>query len=277
METAVSLSDAEFVRLKEFIYSGYGIKITDVKRTMLEVRLRKRLRALGFSTFAQYCDHLFSPTGISNEVTHMINQVTTNKTDFFRESSHFDYLTNRVLPEFACSRNAISIWSAGCSTGEEPYTLAMVMEEYRATHSGPDYMILATDISTDVLEKAKLAIYPEERITPIDPLLRKKYLLRGKRAKEGLYRITPGLRTHVRFRQLNFMDGDFGFREKIDIIFCRNVVIYFDKSTQERLLNHFCRYLHPDGYIFMGHSETILGMDVPLVGVAPTVYKMRRK
>ena len=275
-QRSTPLSDKEFSRLKEFIYHECGIKITEAKRTMVEARLQKRLRGLRLTSFSRYCDYLFGPRGMEEELVHLINVITTNKTDFFREPAHFHYLVRKALPEMlrqSSGRRTITVWSAGCSSGEEPYTLAMVLKEFIAERSGIDFLILATDISTNVLEKAKLAVYDEERIGPIPDELRKKYLLKSKDAVPKVYRIIPELRERTRFRRLNFMDSDFGFRETMDVIFCRNVIIYFDKQTQERLLNRFCGYLSPDGYLFMGHSETLLGMDVPLVQVAPTVYR----
>ncbi len=262
------LNSRDFSRLKQFIYTECGINITDGKRAMLEARLQKRLRQLGIPSFSGYCDYLFSQKGREEELTHMIDQVTTNKTDFFREPSHFDHLIRKVLPEISRTRKSVTIWSAGCSSGEEPYTLAMVLKEY-----GRDFIVLATDISTRVLDKAKLAVYDDEQVEPIPDVLKKKYLLKSKDPAKRLFRVVPDLRAHVKFRRLNFMEGDFGFREPIDIIFCRNVIIYFDKPTQERLLNKFSDCLSSDGYIFMGHSETLLGMDVPLAPVAPTVYR----
>ncbi len=275
-ERPALLSDKDFFRLKEFIYTQCGIKITESKRTMLEARLQKRMRKLRLDSFSRYCDYLFSPRGMEEEQVSMIDVVTTNKTDFFREPGHFDYLTLRALPDLvrrSGGRRSITLWSAGCSSGEEPYTLAMVVAGFVNDNPGMDYAIVATDISTRVLEKAKLAIYNEEQISPIPVELRKKYLLKSRTAENRAYRIVPELRERVRFRRLNFMDRDFGFREAMDIIFCRNVIIYFDKPTQERLLNRFCEYLSPDGYLFMGHSETLLGMNVPLTQVAPTVYR----
>jgi len=270
------LSGKDFLRLKEFIYQECGIKITEAKRTMLEARLQKRLRLLGFASFNQYCDYLFSPNGLAEELVNMIDVVTTNKTDFFREPTHFEYLTRSALPELlkaGCEKRRIILWSAGCSSGEEPYTLAIVMEEFVKDHHEMDFSILATDIYTRVLEKARMAVYDEERIGPIPMELRKKYLLKSKESKNRVYRVAPELRQRVRFGRLNFMDGDFGFKEQIDVVFCRNVIIYFDKPTQERLLNRFCKCLSPDGYLFMGHSETLLGMEVPLTQMAPTVYR----
>lgn len=268
-----SLSVREFTRLKDLIYNHCGIKITDAKRTMLEARLRKRLRSLGLPSFGQYCDYLFSHEGMEREMTLMIDQVTTNKTDFFREPGHFEHLVQKVLPELTRLRRRVMVWSAGCSTGEEPYTLAMVLTDFAETHRSMDFTVLATDISTRVLEKAKLAVYDEETIAPVPPDMKRKYLLRSKDTTQRRYRVSPELREHVKFRQLNFMDGDFGFREEIDVIFCRNVIIYFDKPTQERLLGKFCRCLSPRGYLFMGHSETLFGMNLPLSQMAPTVYR----
>jgi chemotaxis protein methyltransferase CheR len=270
-----SLSGKQFVRLKDFIYSHCGIKITEAKRTMVEARLRKRLKSLGIESFSLYCDYLFSAKGMEEELTHMIDQVTTNKTDFFRESAHFDYLARKALPELTAIKKTITVWSAGCSTGEEPYTLAMVLSEFAGGRPGVRFMILATDISTRVLEKAKVAVYDGETVEPIPPALKHKYLLRSKDRTRDLYRMKPELRECVKFRQLNLMDGDFGFREQMDIIFCRNVIIYFDKPTQEQLLKRFCGLLSPYGYLFMGHSETLFGMDLPLVQAAPTVYRKR--
>jgi chemotaxis protein methyltransferase CheR len=271
--STINMSGKDFLRLKDFIYSECGINIVDSKKTMLEARLQKRLRTLNLASFSNYCDYLFSPEGMQEELTDMIDQVTTNKTDFFREPAHFEYLSRNVLPHLTRTRKNIFVWSAGCSSGEEPYTLAMVLSDFASDNRGFSFLILATDISTRVLDKAKFAVYEEERINPVPPEMRKKYLMRNKDRAKKLYRVAPALREQVRFRRLNFMDNDFGFREQMDVIFCRNVIIYFDKPTQEKLLNKFCHYLSPDGYLFMGHSETLFGMDVPLIQVAPTIYR----
>lgn len=275
--TTAAMTDREFARFSEFIYDTCGIKMPPVKKTMLEARLQKRLRKLGISSFKDYSEYLFSRTGTETELVHLIDVVTTNKTDFFREPAHFDYLVSQALPELmertgAGLRKPLSIWSAGCSSGEEPYTLAMVLSEF-SEQQNISFSILATDICTTVLDKARLAVYDEERIDPVPMALRRKYLLRGKGEQKGLVRVVPPLRHRITFRRLNFMDGDFGMREPMDIIFCRNVVIYFDKTTQERLLNKFYRQLIPGGYLFMGHSETLSGLDVPFVQMASTVYR----
>jgi chemotaxis protein methyltransferase CheR len=268
--------------MSRLIYDECGIKMPDVKRTMLEARLGNRLRSLGLHSFGEYCDYLFSREGMERELVIMIDLVTTNKTDFFREPAHFDYMLLKVLPDWASNANKLSerklkVWSAGCSTGEEPYTLAMVLNEFALECPGFDFSVLATDISTRVLETAIRGVYEEEKIEPVPQPLKRKYLLRGKDRSSGLVRIVPEIRAKVRFRRLNFMDTDFGITDKFDIIFCRNVVIYFDRATQERLLTKFCAHLATDGYIFMGHSETMNGLDVPLAMVHPTVYRKNKK
>ncbi len=277
--TVTTMSGRDFSRLSEFIHDSCGIKITPVKKVMLESRLSKRLKNLCMHSFGDYCEYLFSPRGMQDELVHMLDMVTTNKTDFFREPAHFSYLVEKAVPELINLRGAgssrmLGVWSAGCSTGEEPYTIAMVLNDLN--DGGFRYTVLATDISTKVLDIAKLGIYSEDKVGPVPDPLKGRYLMRGKDSRQGMIRIAPELRERVKFRRLNFMEGDFGMREPMDIIFCRNVIIYFDRVTQEKLLKRFCRHLVPGGYIFMGHSETLQGMDLPLVPVAPTVYRKNR-
>lgn len=275
-ERAPRLSAGDFARLSRFIYEECGIKMPATKKTMLEARLHKRLRALGMRSFSDYCAFLFGNSG-GDEQVRMIDLATTNKTDFFREADHFAFLVQRALPEWLRSARGgagrLTVWSAGCSSGEEPYTLSMVLGEFAAGVAGFDYRVIATDICTEVLEKARLAVYREERAAPVPLHLKRKYLLRSRERSEGLVRVVPELREKVRFRRLNLMADDFGMEERVDIIFCRNVVIYFDRPTQERLLNRFCDQLCAGGYLFMGHSETLNGLDVPLTQVYPTVYR----
>jgi len=272
------MSDREFNRFSEFIHGECGIKMPTSKKTMLQARIQKRLRKLGIRSFAEYCDYVFSLEGTRTELVHMIDVVTTNKTDFFREPGHFDYLIETALPELINSKGSglkrkFMVWSAGCSTGEEPYTLAMILSNFAEKYPRFKFSIIATDISTNVLEKAKLGIYDKEKVDPVPIVLKKKYLLRNKDRKKGLVRVVPELRSLVQFWRLNLMDGDYGIRGKMDVIFCRNVIIYFDGPTQERLLSRLCRHLMPGGYLFMGHSETLNGLDLPLISVAPTVYR----
>jgi chemotaxis protein methyltransferase CheR len=273
-----TMSDREYERLSSVIYGECGIKMPRSKKVMLEARLRKRLRALGLASFSRYCEFLFSREGLENELINMIDVVTTNKTDFFREPRHYDFLTTVAVPGLmdlygAGMRRELKIWSAGCSTGEEPYTIAMVLSEFRETYPAFEFMILGTDISTRVLDRAARAVYKMERADTVPSPMKKKYLLRSRDRQKNLIKIVPELRGCVRFRRLNFMAEDFGMREPMDIIFCRNVIIYFDRPTQERLLNRLYDHLIPGGYLFMGHSETLSGLRVPLVSAGPTVYR----
>jgi len=267
----------EFECFSAFIYQQVGIKLPPAKKTMLEARLQKRLKAHALESFEAYRDFVFSPAGQSTELIHLIDVVTTNKTDFFREPSHFDYLTQKALPAiFARSgdcRRPLHLWSAGCSSGEEPYTLAMVLAELAESQPDLRFTILASDISTRILDTARTAVYPEDRVEGVAPLFKKKYLLRSKDRRRGLIRICPQLRALITFRRINFMDDDLGVGEAMDVIFCRNVVIYFDKETQQRLMLKFHRQLRPGGYLFLGHSETLNGLDVPFQTVASTVYR----
>ncbi len=269
------MNDRIFDRFSEFIKAELGIKMPTSKKTLLEARLQKRLRDLDMSTHEEYCEYLFSPEGMEQELVNLVDVVTTNTTDFFREPKHFSLLLERVLPALFLSKGVgrkVNVWSAGCSSGEEPYTLAMVLSEYARENTGFIFNILATDISTQVLRMAVRAVYPESKIGPIPQDYRKRYLLRSKDRTRRLVRIGPDARGHVRFRRLNFME-EFSFEEQLDIIFCRNVVIYFDRPTQEKLFSRFCRKLAPGGYLFIGHSESLAGMNLPLEPIAPTVYR----
>jgi chemotaxis protein methyltransferase CheR len=273
------IADEDFARFSALIYDSCGIKMPPHKKSMLETRLRKRIRALNMSSFDEYSHYLFSSDGMSDELVNLIDVVTTNKTDFFREAAHFDYLTGVALPNLLNSsgagiRKPLRIWSAGCSTGEEAYTLAMVLSEFAATVPNFQFSILATDISTQVLEKARLGIYPVARTEIIPTPLKKKYLMRGTGEYRDSVRIVPELRSRVTFRHLNFMDKDFRITEPIDIIFFRNVMIYFDRQTQEKLLSRFGNILRPDRYLFLGHSETLNGLSLPFSQEAPSVYRV---
>jgi chemotaxis protein methyltransferase CheR len=273
-----SMSPETFSRFSVFVHDELGIKMPESKKTMLQSRLLKRLRASGKKTYEEYYEYVFSSGGTSEELAHLIDVITTNKTEFFREPKHFDFLVQTALPELIRAygtgiRQTAKIWSAGCSTGQEPYTLAMVLSEFAAGYPGFEYIILGTDISTRVLEVAKLAIYNHEHVAPVAMALRKKYLLQSRDRSKRTVRIVPELRSRVRFKRLNFIDNDFGLSEAVDIIFCRNVLIYFDRPTQEMVLNRLCRHLKSGGYLFLGHSETLNGLDVPLVSAAPTIYR----
>ncbi|HEY5973411.1 MAG TPA: protein-glutamate O-methyltransferase [Geobacteraceae bacterium] len=276
--TAAGMSEQEFRRFSSFIYRLCGIKMPHSKKTMLEARLQKRLRVLGLTSFEEYAAYLFSPVGQERELPAMIDVVTTNKTEFFREPAHFDYLVGSALPQLMADyhtglRRSLAVWSAGCSSGEEAYTLAMVLSEFAEQVPGFRFDILATDISTKVLDMARLAIYEERVIEQVTPPLRHKYFLRSKNKAQRQVRVVPHIRSRVSFERVNFMEEDYGVARAMDIIFCRNVIIYFDKETQQNFLRRLCNHLVPGGYLFLGHSETLSGLDVPLVQIASTIYR----
>jgi chemotaxis protein methyltransferase CheR len=269
------LGSRDFARLSALIYEEAGIRVGVEKKTMLEARLKRRLRALNIESYAGYCDFLFGPQGKARETVSFIDVVTTNKTDFFREAGHFEYLARTALPEMVDTSGGrpLLVWSAGCSTGEEPYTLAMVMSEYAEAHPGLRFRILATDISTVVLERAEAGVYSAENVAPVAASLQRKYLMRSRNRDTGQVRIVPELRRLVEFRRLNFMDADYGVTERADAIFCRNVLIYFDRPTQERILRKLTDHLRPRGFLFVGHSETLHDMQLPLTPLGPALYR----
>jgi chemotaxis protein methyltransferase CheR len=275
-----TLSDKEFRRLSAFIESELGIRMPEGKRIMLESRLQKRLRRFDFDNFKDYVDYVFSAEGREGELINMIDAVTTNKTDFFREADHFDYLVGRIVPA-AMARDGTGIarpfkvWSAGCSTGEEPYTIAMVLEEMRALDQRFNYRIFASDLSTQVLEKARNAVYEEAKVEVVPLSFKKKYMLRSIEREKSLVRMKPELRARVSFDRINFMDERYPVGDAFDVVFCRNVIIYFDRQVQESILRKLCDHLRPGGWLILGHSETLTGMDMPLKSVAPTIYERR--
>lgn len=274
-ELVQNMTVKDFSRLSDYIYNNYGIKMPLAKKIMLQSRLQKRLRALNMSSFEEYVDYVFGKNG-HEEIVLMMDQVSTNKTDFFREPHHFDFVVETVLPEFVdrspLTRN-LKIWSAGCSSGEEAYTLAMVLESHRETIRSFDYHIHCTDISTKVLQIAVNGVYKEDRVDVVPLDMKRKFLLRSKDATKRTVRIVPELRAKTSFDRLNLMDAYYDVPDCYDMIFCRNVLIYFDKFTQERVISKLLAKLKSGGYFFLGHSESILGMNLPLKQIKPTVFK----
>ncbi len=271
------LSFKDFERLSRFIHTNFGIKLPRSKHTMLQSRLSKRLRVLGMHDFSQYCDYVLCPEGMEAELVHMVDVVTTNKTEFFRERASLDRFVGLALPNLlregkVGGTNRLRVWSAGCSTGEEAYSLAICLAESPLGRVERGYTILGTDISSRVLETARLAIYDQEATRPIPPDLRRKYLMRGKDSEQGLVRVAPELRAMVTFQRLNLMEP-FKFPQPMHVIFCRNVLIYFDRPTQEDMLKRFCQVIRPGGFLFIGHSETIQGMELPLKQIAPLMFQ----
>jgi chemotaxis protein methyltransferase CheR len=276
--TYCHLSRQSFDRFAQFITGELGIKMPESKRTMVQSRLLRRVRDLGLESVESYCDYFFADSN-SGEREHFINAITTNKTDFFREPEHFDFLTDTALPALwrmhaGSGRYRLKAWSAGCSSGEEPYTLAMVLSEYAVRQPGFDFAILATDISTKVLQQARNGIYQESQVVPVPPEIRRKYLLRSSNGAQPLVRIAAGLRESISFHRLNFMEENYGIKDVFDVIFFRNVMIYFDRNTQEAVINKLCRNLAPGGYLLAGHSESLAGLDIPVRPVRTSIFRM---
>lgn len=270
------LSQEDFAKLSSFIYRESGIKMPPVKRIMLQSRLQKRLKELRMTTFKEYCNYVFSKDGLNNEIIHMLDVVSTNKTDFFREPVHFDFLSSTILPTYFSDsklKKQFKIWSAGCSSGEEPYTIAIVLFEFFEKHLDFDFSILGTDISTRILQNAIDAVYKEDKVLGVPLELKKKYFLKSKDRQNPTVKMGPLLRSKVRFERLNFMDNSYLINDSFDVIFCRNVLIYFDRETQESVINKICTKLSTGGYFFLGHSESILNMNVPLKQIKPTIYQ----
>jgi chemotaxis protein methyltransferase CheR len=270
-----SISPRDYARLCNLIYQEAGIHLSVEKKTMLEGRIKRRLKVLNLVSYRQYCDYLFDGNGRKAEVVPLIDVVTTNKTDFFREPRHFEFLAREVLPELMGHTDArgAMFWSAGCSTGEEAYTLGIVLSEFAQTHPGFRFHILASDISTVVLDKAELGVYAEETASAVPLALRRKYFLRGRDPQSCRVRVVPDLRRLIEFRRLNLMDPDYGLDRKVDVIFFRNVMIYFDRPTQQQILKKLCMRLAPGGHLFVGHAETLHDLDLPLVPIAPSLYR----
>ncbi|MBO9559368.1 MAG: chemotaxis protein CheR [Caulobacter sp.] len=273
---AEQLSARNFKRLAEFIHDYSGIKMPSNKRTMLEGRLRRRMRATRIDDVNAYCRYLFEEDGMEAEVIHLIDAVTTNKTEFFREPAHFDFLVSKGLPALSAKgKREIKVWSAACSTGAEPYTIAMILDEFCDKHRGLDYSILCTDICTEVLDQAIAGRFPEAMIEPVSMARRQRHLMRSRDAGRNEVRIKPHLRSKLAFGRLNLMDDAYPIETGLDIIFCRNILIYFDKATQAKVLARLCNHLAPGGYLFLGHSESIVGIDLPVTQIANTVFQKR--
>jgi chemotaxis protein methyltransferase CheR len=270
--TLARLSMQEFELLSAFIYEQFGIKMPPVKKTLLECRLQKRLRDLKIGSFEEYIKYLFKKEGNEHELLLMANVVTTNKTDFFREPAHFEFIKNIDWNAYFAGETkgkTLKAWSAGCSSGEEPYTLAMILSEMARF----DYQILATDLSHDILQKAVAAIYASEKTQPIPLHYKQKYFLKHKDPQKPILRIAPEIRKKVNFQHLNFMDAHFEVPSKMDLIFCRNVLIYFDRKTQEQVIRKLCMHLKEGGFLFIGHSESLSDLKLPLVQVKSTIFK----
>jgi chemotaxis protein methyltransferase CheR len=265
------LNNDVFKRFRALVYRECGINLTDHKRAMFSSRLQKRLSQLGLTSFQDYYDLVVG--GHSDaELTTMLDCISTNQTEFFREPHHFTFLRERVLPELAVDKT-VRIWSTACSSGEEPYSIAMTLSDTIDSPSTWNCRILASDISTRMLAKAATGQYSHEKINSLSSDLVRRHFLLGKGSRRELVKIKPHIANMAVFRRINLMDDRYPIKSLLDVIFCRNVMIYFDRETQAKVLARLSRYLKPGGYLFLGHSETMQGISDAFHYVAPTIYR----
>jgi chemotaxis protein methyltransferase CheR len=266
--TPIKLKNVQFEKISQLVYRSVGINLHPGKQELVKARLTKRLRALGLKSLDEYMDYLEHdlPEG---EVVAMIEAMTTNKTSFFREPQHFDYLCRKIVPGLRDRK--IRIWSGGCSSGEEPYSAAILLNEAIEDLALWDLRILATDLSSLMLSHARKGIYNTNHLRDVSPLLISKYFACIETKPVRRYQVVERLRRQVHFARLNLM-GEWPMRGSFDVIFCRNVMIYFDKPTQEQLVNRFWNLLKPGGHLFVGHSESLAGSQHQFHYVQPAIY-----
>jgi chemotaxis protein methyltransferase CheR len=273
------MTDQEFKRLRDLVHAQTGIALGPQKRCLLETRLGRRLRALGLQTFGDYERFLAERDPRGAELGQFVNAVTTNKTDFFREAHHFQYLAEEWLPAVRAEADrtgarSLRIWSAACSSGEEPYTIAMVVREgLGAAAPGWDVKILASDIDTDVLARAAEGVYSLEQVEPVPRAMLARHFLRGTGASAGRVRVRPEVAALVAFRRINFLDDPWPIRLRFDAVFCRNALIYFDRATQQRILERMAGLLKDGGLLFLGHSESLYGLLTGFTHLGQTIYR----
>lgn len=263
----------DFERVRKLIYDHAGISLSDSKQELVYSRLSRRLRATGIHSFEEYLAYLERN---EEEWEAFTNSLTTNLTSFFREAHHFPVLAEHLRQIQAQGKRTITLWCSASSTGEEPYSMAMTAVDALGTFK-PQVTILATDLDTKVLETAKKGVYPEERVSKLDPALVKRFFLRGTGSQAGYVRVRQELRDMITFRQLNLLDNNWPIRPPLDAIFCRNVMIYFDKATQFAILKKFAPLLADDGLLFAGHSESFFHAEELFKLTSKTVYKLAHK
>ena len=281
--TISTIDEPEFNYIKDLVYKHTGIVLAPHKKIMVQSRLNIRLRKNGMSTFKEYVNALkTNPAFSKNEILELINRMTTNKTDFFRENHHFEFLKEKYLPAF--EKNAIEqgkknlkIWCAAASTGEEPYSIAITVNEYFNNKPGWNIKILATDIDTNVLDTAKRGIYKKDRLDPVSETLKKKYF--NKVVDEGVekFEAKNELKSMITYKKLNLLEFPYVLGDKMDLIFCRNVIIYFDKPTQKKIFAEFENSLKDEGFLIIGHSETMFGISDRYKFLGHTIYQKKPK
>jgi len=265
------MSEKDFNEISDLAYKYTGIVLGDHKQDMVYGRLARRMRDLGLSNFVDYLE-LIQETS-QPEVSLFINAITTNLTSFFRESHHFDYLTSAALPQLLKgNRGKLRCWSAGCSTGEEPYSISLTLNEFTPMKNW-DVKVLATDLDSSVLQKASQGVYDIERIESLSKSVKSKWFLFD-RNHPDIVKVSPTLQQLIRFKRLNLLEG-WPMKGKFDFIFCRNVMIYFNEETQVRLLNRFADILNPNGFLFIGHSESLHSVASRFNSMGKTIYQLK--
>lgn len=262
----------DFDFLRRIAHERTGIVVTDDKFDMFYARLSRRVRKLGLASFEDYCQRVRED---SDEVLELVNAITTNLTAFFRENHHFEYLAQHILPaHLATPPRPLRLWSAGCSTGEEPYSIAMTLLETLPPQRLKEVDILATDIDSNVLRTAAAGVYPVDRVRDLEPARLRRWFQRGTGANAGSVRLKPEVRQLIQFGQINLMEP-WEMEAPLDIIFCRNVIIYFGKEDKIRLIDRYADALGDGGYLFIGHSESLFKISDRFQLIGQTIYRKR--
>jgi len=265
----------EYEYIRKLVYDHCRINLGPNKKELVMARLSKRLRACNINTYKVYIQLLQSPAGKS-EMGNLIDAISTNHTYFFREGEHFAYLNEHILPEFAAAHHGsgqFRVWSAACSSGEEPYSVAILLNEYFRNQKNR-WSIESSDISAKILKRANDGVFAKDRVERIRKDWLCRYFLKGNGKFDGLYQFHPEVRRNLTFRLINLMSRSFPYSQPFHLILCRNVMIYFDRPTQEDLINRLAKYLRPGGYLFIGHSESLNAIKHPLKLIQPAIYQL---
>jgi chemotaxis protein methyltransferase CheR len=270
------IEDQHYTLIRDLVYQHSRINLGSDKKELVAARISKRLRKLNMASYAEYCDYLRSAEGV-DELANLVNVISTNYTSFFREIKHFEFMTETLLPQWKsqsgkAQKKSFHVWSAACSSGEEPYSIAMALSDFFAASPTVSWRVEASDISTRILAKAERGVYENERVVLPQEQWLQRFFQRGTGTWDGYVRIRKELRSHVSFHHLNLLESAFPFSNDFDLIFCRNVMIYFDRPTQEQLIHRLTNQLLPGGYLFVGHSESLTGIKHPLRSVRPSIY-----
>ena len=274
---AIDLTDREFQLLRTLIFEKSGITLNDGKKELVRTRLGSKLRKGGFGSFKDYYNYVVDDRS-GEELVTLLDAISTNLTSFFREINHFNYLRNQIVPEIMGNKRndgakELRAWSAGCSSGEEPYSLAFTLTDILRGERSWDVKLLATDISTKVLARAARGVYTEDQVKTVPKDMASKFLEKTVEDEDRLYRVKPEIKRLIQFKRFNLMTPTFPFKRGFDFIFCRNVMIYFDKPTQQALINKFFGALSEGGYLLIGHSESLTGVQHRFKYMQPTIYK----